>query len=315
MSQTTDTPTTPEEQAFRAFLTNMPVKLTSFVEADLPQKVTVTQDGAEAEKAFLKDYSPGSLVMVENYAIGRLQKPEDFTDPRKQRFIEGLVRYVGEVFLRSLGGEWDVDPSGETTGDGVPFVRPDAKDGECAGEPVHITGLVLRAAQVRDSRVFATALADTLVAGFGAEGAPFRTCTGIMITEDSGNALSPEEEKQLLRFLPSVEPGIAQWVKRQEKPELFTFDRDSLVLLGRLVEAAADQLLTDEFWHGGAARYLGETLRKNGFGTWRVRGEGPYVVVGSGAGKKTYFPGALLTAAETDPKAPARALDEVLGQG
>ncbi|GAA1999442.1 hypothetical protein [Brevibacterium samyangense] len=321
MSDTTRT-ANPE---FHAFLANMPVKLPAFVEADLPAAVS-TKDGGE--RSFLKDYSPGSLPWVEAFALTRYPDTAAIAKPENQRFSEGVMRYVGEVFLRSLGGEWDADPSGATTGNGMPFVRPDSKDGEAAGAPVSLVDLLVRAVRERNGQVFVQALADTLI-GFGPEGAPFRTCTGIEVTNADGSALSAAEEEFLGTFLGTVEPAIAAWVRDQADPAGWEFGREALERLGKQVPARledAEGLAAERssFWVNGAVRYLGETLRReaNARGAeaiWRYgadvtgddpRAGQPYVLV-IGTAERTFVPWQLLRRALTDPTALTGAFDSL----
>ena len=64
---TSQTPSPAAQRAeFQAFLSNMPVKLGSFVAADLPRSITV---GEGEEKEFRKDFSPASLPWVEALSL------------------------------------------------------------------------------------------------------------------------------------------------------------------------------------------------------------------------------------------------------
>jgi hypothetical protein len=274
MSTETPPPADPAEHAeFRAFLTNMPVKLSTFVDAELPDTITV-EDGAEKE--FVKDFSPGSLPWVEAYALTRLPGPAAVAMPENQAFSEGVMRYVGETFLRAAGGEWDFDPRG-VAGHGMPFIRPDSAAGPAQGEPVSVVGLLLTAVEQRRAEVFVTALAQTL-AGFGEGSTPLRSSTGMEPAGASAAPPSQSEQEFLGTFLGTVEPAVAGWVGDQANPGEWQFDRDSLARLERQLRARYDDAAElseerEQFFIAGAVRFVGEVLRRAGGGSWRYGAE------------------------------------------
>lgn len=106
-----------QSEAFTAFLPSMDDRLSSFVAHGLPETVAVGDD----ERTFVKDLTPASLPWVEAYAVSRLPSPALASAPANQRLAEDLMRYVGETFIRTLGGSWQHDPDGPDHG--MPFVR------------------------------------------------------------------------------------------------------------------------------------------------------------------------------------------------
>lgn len=106
-----------QSEAFTAFLASMDDRLSSFVAHGLPETVAVGDD----ERTFVKDLTPASLPWVEAYAVSRLPSPALASAPANQRLAEDLMRYVGETFIRTLGGSWQHDPDGPDHG--MPFVR------------------------------------------------------------------------------------------------------------------------------------------------------------------------------------------------
>ncbi|GAA4284521.1 hypothetical protein GCM10022261_20520 [Brevibacterium daeguense] len=274
MSTDTPQPADAAEHAeFRAFLTNMPVKLRTFVDIELPDTITVEDGG---EKEFVKDFSPGSLPWVEAYALTRLPGPSALAMPENQTFSEGVMRYVGETFLRAVGGEWDFDPRG-VGGHGMPFIRPDSAAGQAQGEPVSVVGLLLTALEQRRAEVFVTALARTL-AGFGEGGMPPRRSTGLEPAGASADRPSQSEQEFLDTFLGTVEPAVAAWVGDQANPGEWQFDRASLARLERQLRARFDDAAElsaerEQFFIAGAVRFVGEVLRRAGSGSWRYGAE------------------------------------------
>lgn len=261
---------------FRAFLSNMPVKLGSFVEAVLPRAITVGEDGEERE--FRKDFSPASLPWVEAFALTRLPSPAAVAAAENQPFSEGLVRYVGETLLRTVGGTWDIDPDGGT-GHGMPFIRPDSPAGEAAGTPISLVGLLMTAVQERRGDTFVTALANAL-AEFGEQGTPNRSSTGIDLSA-GGERPSQAEQDHLDAFLGGVEPVIAAWIHEQGGGmEAWAYGRAALERLTadlreRYSDAEAMTGQDEQAYLAGAVRYVGEVIRRAGFGTWRFAAEVP----------------------------------------
>lgn len=261
---------------FRAFLSNMPVKLGSFVEAVLPRAITVGEDGEERE--FRKDFSPASLPWVEAFALTRLPSPAAVAAAENQPFSEGLVRYVGETLLRTVGGTWDIDPDGGT-GHGMPFIRPDSPAGEAAGTPISLVGLLMTAVQERRGDTFVTALANAL-AEFGEQGTPNRSSTGIDLAA-GGERPSQAEQDHLDAFLGGVEPVIAAWIHEQGGGMgAWAYGRAALERLTadlreRYSDAEAMTGQDEQAYLAGAVRYVGEVIRRAGFGTWRFAAEVP----------------------------------------
>ncbi len=267
---TSQTPSPAAQRAeFQAFLSNMPVKLGSFVAADLPRSITV---GEGEEKEFRKDFSPASLPWVEAYTLAKLPAPAAVAAPENQPFSEGVIRYVGETLLRTVGGTWDTDPEGGT-GDGMPFIRPDSPAGEAAGQPISLISLLMTAVQQRRGDVFVTALAGAL-SEFGEEGAPFRSSTGIDLSA-GGEKPTQVEQDHLDAFLSGVEPAIAAWIQQQGGGmEVWQYGREALDRLAadlrERYDSAGDMDDPDEqAYLAGAVRYAGEVIRRAGLGTWR----------------------------------------------
>ncbi|GAA2095753.1 MULTISPECIES: hypothetical protein [Brevibacterium] len=169
---------TAHEEAFDRFLATMPERLSSFVSAGLPASVTV----GETEQEFVKDLSPASLPWVEAYAVSRLASPAMASAPANQRLSEDLMRYVGETFIRTLGGAWVLDP--EDTEHGMPAVEvrtaagadsalgtetgpganADSRKGAAPAEgaptvTVSLVALLMTALRQRTGEVFVSALA------------------------------------------------------------------------------------------------------------------------------------------------------------
>ena len=161
-----------QTDAFTAFLSSMDDRLNAFIAHGLPETVEV----GEEERTFVKDLSPASLPWIEAYAVSRLPTPALASAPANQRLAEDLMRYVGETFLRTLGGSWQHDPDGSDHG--MPYVQvPDPSDdgAPAAADPearpdtpaesearvtidVSVLGLLMTALQNRTGDVFVSAL-------------------------------------------------------------------------------------------------------------------------------------------------------------
>ena len=177
---------TPGDQtdAFQVFLSSMDERLSAFIDHGLPETVAV----GEEERTFVKDLSPASLPWIEAYAVSRLPSPALASAPANQRLSEDLMRYVGETFLRTLGGSWRHDPDGSDHG--MPYVEvptsetadgPDPTNGSEATDDtddetppeavvtvdVSVLSLLMTALQQRTGDVFVSALLG--IAGVGSE--------------------------------------------------------------------------------------------------------------------------------------------------
>src|SRR5699024_5320236 len=111
-------------------MNNMDARLGAFVLADLPEP-RGGEDGQTG--AFPKDVGPDAPPMLELFVLSKFSGTAPILEAENRRFFEGLIRYLGETYLRAIGGVWDHD---ETTGNGMPFIRPDTEEGPAAGEPI-----------------------------------------------------------------------------------------------------------------------------------------------------------------------------------
>ncbi|RBP62501.1 hypothetical protein DFO66_1147 [Brevibacterium sanguinis] len=306
------------QREYAAFLSNMDVRLGAFILADLPESVA-QEDGTQAR--FPKDLSPESLPMIEHFVLSRFSTTAEVVAEENRRFTEGLIRYLGETYLRAVGGAWDHD---ETTGNGMPFIRPDSAEGPLRGEPIPLVAVILTAVDERTGTIF-TAVLDKAKAGLGDSG-PQRACTGLAIGLLTAENSTREEVDFLSRFIGTVEPGIAAWTKEQAEPSFWTFDRESLIRLGRQISVRYDSpeemMAEDEVpFVAGAMRFIGETIRRHGFGQWRYgsdvdaddpRHKQPYIRFTVGEQNLDIVPWKLAQTALDDSESLASALDTII---
>lgn len=307
------------QREFSAFINNMDVRLGAFVLADLPE--TFEKEDGETVK-FPKDFGPKSLPMLELFVLSKFPNTEEILKPENRRFFEGLIRYLGETYLRAIGGVWDHD---ESTGNGMPFIRPDNADGPAAGEPIPLVGIVLAAVDQRSAEVF-TAVLDKARELLGGDGQPRRKCTGLSLGVLNAENSSEEEVEFLTRFIGTVEPGIAAWTQEQADPSSWGFDRESLARLGKQVavryDGPDDMIAEDETpFTAGAMRFIGETVRRIAFGQWRYgaeleaddpRSKQPFIRFVIGDQNLDLVPWRLIQAALENDDAIASALDAVI---
>lgn len=255
------------QREYYAFINNMDVRLGAFVLADLPE----TFDKEDGETVpFPKDFGPKSLPMLELFTLSRFSSPDEVIDPENRRFVEGLIRYLGETYLRAIGGAWDHD---EETGNGMPFIRPDTEEGPLKGEPIPILAIILAAVDARTAEVFMAVL-NKARENLGGDGEPKRNCTGLAMGMLSTENSSEEEVEFLSRFIGTVEPGLAAWTQEQADPSSWEFGREALVRLGKQLKArydSRDEMMTEDEaeFVAGAMRFIGESIRRIGFGQWR----------------------------------------------
>jgi hypothetical protein len=306
------------QREYSAFINNMDVRLGAFVLADLPE--TFENEDGETVK-FPKDFGPKSLPMLELFVLSKFPDTESILKTENRRFVEGLIRYLGETYLRAVGGVWDHD---ETTGNGMPFIRPDTAEGPAAGEPIPLVAIVLTAVDQRSVEVF-DAVLNTALEQLGEDG-PQRQSTGLSLGTLTAENSSKEEVEFLTRFVGTVEPGIAAWTKEQADPDSWGFDRESLARLGKQVAVRYDtreDMMNDEEtpFVAGAMRFIGETVRRIGFGQWRYgtelehddpRSRQPYIRFVIGDQNLDLVPWRLIQAALEDSEAIAQALDAVI---
>ena len=307
------------QREFTAFINNMDVRLGAFVLADLPATFD-TEDGETVP--FPKDFGPKSLPMLELFVLSKFPSTEAILESENRRFFEGLIRYLGETYLRAIGGVWDHD---ESTGNGMPFIRPDTEQGPAAGEPIPLVAIVLTAVDQRSAEVFTAGL-DTAREQLGGDGLPRRKCTGLSLGMLTAENSSEQEVEFLSRFIGTVEPGIAAWTREQADPSSWGFERESLARLGRQITARydspADMMDEEETpFTAGAMRFIGETVRRIGFGQWRYgtdldaddpRQKQPFIRFVIGDQNLDLVPWRLIQAALEDADAIASALDAVI---
>lgn len=255
------------QREYYAFINNMDVRLGAFVLADLPETFD-NEDGTTVK--FPKDFGPKSLPMLEFFVLSRFSSPDEVIDPDNRRFVEGLIRYLGETYLRAIGGAWDHD---EETGNGMPFIRPDTEEGPLKGEPIPVLAIILAAVDARTAEVF-TAVLDKARENLGGDGSPKRNCTGLAMGMLTAENSDEEEVEFLSRFIGTVEPGIAAWTQEQADPSSWAYERESLARLGKQIKVRYDsreEMMSEEEtpFVAGAMRFIGETIRRIGFGQWR----------------------------------------------
>jgi hypothetical protein len=85
------------DEAFRAWLSGNDHLLDEFVSADLPDLP------AEA-------FTEAGLRSAENAALDRFADPDEALSEANRELYDKFVRFIGETFVRSLGGRWTNKP-------------------------------------------------------------------------------------------------------------------------------------------------------------------------------------------------------------
>lgn len=55
------------------------------------------------------DYSPESLQILEAWLLGKYSDTTMMLPVSESKLVDGVARYIGEVFRRNLGGKWIID--------------------------------------------------------------------------------------------------------------------------------------------------------------------------------------------------------------
>lgn len=55
------------------------------------------------------DYSPDSLQILEAWLLGKYSDTSMMLPSSESELVDGIARYIGEVFRKNLGGKWIID--------------------------------------------------------------------------------------------------------------------------------------------------------------------------------------------------------------
>ncbi len=86
-----------DEEGFQFWLAHMDDALEAFLEA-LPEQVRQRCD-----------YSVEGLDVLEGLVLSRYANIEEIKSPSEAEFVDGVTRYLGETYRRSLGGKWLIE--------------------------------------------------------------------------------------------------------------------------------------------------------------------------------------------------------------
>jgi hypothetical protein len=81
---------------FEAWLAQMPAALSQFL-ARVPD-----------ETRRRLNYSPESLDALESWMLGRYPDTKSVLEEAEKEVLDGIARYVGETYIKELGGGWDI---------------------------------------------------------------------------------------------------------------------------------------------------------------------------------------------------------------
>ena len=78
---------------------------------DMSDAIERFQQSLPGELQGRLDYSPESLEIVENFALAKYPSVAEATKAGEAAAVDGIARYVGQVFRKRLGGKWIIDYS------------------------------------------------------------------------------------------------------------------------------------------------------------------------------------------------------------
>ncbi|MBA4603641.1 hypothetical protein [Thermoactinomyces mirandus] len=83
------------------------------------------------------DYSPESLVQLEQWILKRHSSPKSFIKDEKAEVIDAMLRYVGQIYVKHLKWIWDIELKDQQyVFYSMPLVKPkDDKDNIYAESP------------------------------------------------------------------------------------------------------------------------------------------------------------------------------------
>ncbi len=68
----------------------------------------VVETFIEDFKELQLDYSPESLIRLEKWILAKYPTPEIFVENESAKVLDGMLRYVGQVYVKQLKAKWDV---------------------------------------------------------------------------------------------------------------------------------------------------------------------------------------------------------------
>ena len=85
-----------EYEQFQYWLSHMDDALDDFI-SSLPGEVSIKMD-----------FSPESLSILETWWLAQFDDVYKALEPESKLIVDGVSRYIGETFRRSIGGIWDI---------------------------------------------------------------------------------------------------------------------------------------------------------------------------------------------------------------
>ncbi|WP_236866358.1 hypothetical protein [Brevibacterium daeguense] len=208
-------------------------------------------------------YSVESLDEIEALYLERVRTPADLDDAGPRSFFFDVFRYVGEVILRTCGGEWEWEELWEQGGPGagLPFVRVDSPEGYLRGGTVNIYTTLTGAAGTRSGHYFRD-LTTAIRNSFGDAG-PLRRSSGItaMGVADPA-AVNPALRDYLAHHQGELERFTTALAEQGTKLDFTaeSLDRLEQVLLDRYPDKADIKADFESSFVQQAARYIAEVF-------------------------------------------------------
>jgi hypothetical protein len=226
------------------WLIAVPIQIATLASDHLPKDITL-------------DYSAESLRRIEEFAIGLSMR--GIQDPD---FNSGVIAYIGEALLRTVGGRWLWDDREHSVTRGFPVVLPHLDSLKGTISPTHLLSFAL---QWRDgatlTRVYEAQCGR--VAQRKAEDPTWTAMRSLTPGLDETTEAAPDYcdvwRAEQRREFPN-------WVVRYGAERTWDFSRDSLLALGDIM-AEPDR---SEAEKQCAAWYFGETLHRARPSYWRV---------------------------------------------
>ncbi|WP_122888065.1 hypothetical protein [Burkholderia pseudomallei] len=76
---------------------------------DMSDAIERFRDSIAVGVAIRLDFSPESLSVIEEFALVSYPTIDDIKKQVEARVVDGMARYVGEVFRKHFGGKWIID--------------------------------------------------------------------------------------------------------------------------------------------------------------------------------------------------------------
>ena len=78
---------------------------------DMDEAIQRFRRSVSEDVATALDFTPESLSTLESVVLAKYNCVDEIKKPSEAKVVDGMARYVGQVFRKKLGGKWAIDYS------------------------------------------------------------------------------------------------------------------------------------------------------------------------------------------------------------